>query len=125
MSTVRTRVLLFDLDRMVREIIESAIASQPDFVLVDATAYSSLLEALDVTGADAAISGPADPELLAPLFERWPRLKLLTVIAAGRELLLYQLLPHRESLGELSPIGLVDTLRRAREHQGRWSSEIA
>lgn len=110
------RILLFDLQRMVREIIEEAVTAQPALELVAASAETSLTDAVEATDADAVINGADDPALAARLLERRPQLAVLAVVDDGRQTLLYRLRPHREELGELSADAMVGALRRASDH---------
>jgi hypothetical protein len=114
-----TRILIFNLQRMMHEIIEIAILGQPDLQVVRSD-RGSLAEAIALSHADAVITGIDDPELAAALLERHPRLKLLAVVAEGREALLYELRPRREGLGELSPAALLAALRRACRSEPGW-----
>src|SRR6185503_18399021 len=79
----RIRVLLAELPRMLREIIESVIAGQHDMSIVGAVdTRDRVADALGLTPADVVIVGLRPGEstaaLDAVLFEQ-PRLKLLAI----------------------------------------------
>jgi DNA-binding NarL/FixJ family response regulator len=66
--------------------------------------------------ADVVILGLADGELpmeCVGLFEEHPQIKVVGVVDRGRQVFLYELRPHRSSLGEVSPRELVAVIRRA------------
>lgn len=111
-----TRIVLVDLPRMLREIIADAVVREPDMSLAGHVADGDdLLATIDETDADVVIVGaegfPAR-EVRRLLGVR-PTLKVLLVTGDGREAALYELRPHEEPLGELSPRTLVAAIRTA------------
>lgn len=105
-----TRILIFGLQQMMHEIIEYAVLGRSGLEVVNSDC-GLLADAVEQSHANAVIVGADDPELAVALLERHPRLKLLAIIADGREVLLYELRPRREVLGELSSDALLDALR--------------
>ena len=101
---------------MLREIIERAVAGQPDMEIVDDLRADALApEGLRRAGADVVISaGEHDSAAVNRLLCELPRLKVLVVSADGRETALHELRPTRTALGEVSPQTIVDAIRGAR-----------
>jgi hypothetical protein len=66
---------------------------------------------LALAEADAVVLGTDDPEMAGDLLASRPTIKVLTVVGDSRDLLLYELQPHREELGELTREKLVAALR--------------
>lgn len=102
---------------MLRDIIDGIVVAQPDLEICEYRGTQGELdEALEETHADVVIVGDvADSrwERWSPLIYRWPRLKVLALEQHGRRAALYELRPHREELGELSPPELVAAIREA------------
>jgi DNA-binding NarL/FixJ family response regulator len=111
----RARIALVELPRIMREIIERAVADQPDMEIVGELPASTLPEALDGAGVDVVISGTNyDCASLRELLDERPRLKVLAVADDGRDAFLFELRPTRTRLGEVSPQTIVDAIRNAR-----------
>jgi hypothetical protein len=116
-----SKIVLFDLPRITREIIEQAVGAEPDMVIVDgfaadaSLADASLADAVGRSEPDFVISGRdyEFAEVCAVLDER-PRLRVLTVVEDGREATLYELRPTRTPLGEVSPQTIVEAIRGTR-----------
>lgn len=111
-----SRIVLVDLPRMLREIVEQAVMAEPDMVIVrDPGENHSLSATVGRTGADFVILG-RDGELdeVDGLLETHPHLRVLAVAGDGREAFLYELRPTRTPLGEISPRTIVDAIRSAR-----------
>jgi hypothetical protein len=104
------------MPRMLREIIERAVADEPDMVLVEADAPElPLHEAVESAGADFVIAGSDyDFGEVAQVLDERPRLRVLAVAGDGREAFLYELRPTRTPLGQVSPRTIVDAIRGAR-----------
>jgi hypothetical protein len=110
-----SRILLVDLPRILREIIEEAIADEPDMVIVGGNgANGDLKSAVERSNAEFVISG-ADyaPDEVGALLEEHPRLRVLSVVGDAREAFLYELRPMRTPLAEVSPRTIVDAIRQA------------
>jgi hypothetical protein len=103
---------------MLREIIESAIGGAPDMSVVDSPvrggSYEPTETSFDDVEADVLIvqDGRATAELESFLY-RHPSMQLIAIDDDGRFTSLYELRPHHVALGNLSPQGLVDTIRGA------------
>jgi hypothetical protein len=109
----RMRVLVHNMPRLLRDIVEGAIVGQPDMELV---AGEVPMPAPRSDSPDVAVVGTRDPgntaEPLALLME-WPRSRVLMVATSGLETVLYDLRAHRTALGPMSPLTLVQAIRRA------------
>ena len=111
-----SRIVLFDLPRITREIIEQAVEGEPDMVIVDGLAdYASLFDVVERSAPDFVISGQ-DYELaeVCAVLSRRPRLRVMVVVGDGREAALYELRPTRTPLGEISPKAIVEAIRGTR-----------
>lgn len=103
------------MPRILREIIEQAVADEPDMEIVEAETGVPLREAVESSKADFVIAG-ADYDFgeVARALDERPRLRVLAVAGDGREAFLYELRPTRTPLGEVSPRTIVDAIRGAR-----------
>lgn len=104
------------MPRILREIIERAVADEPDMEIVDSEAGNMpLREAIEASEPDFVIAG-ADYDFgeVARVLDERPRLRVLAVAGDGREAFLYELRPTRTPLGEVSPRTIVDAIRGAR-----------
>jgi DNA-binding NarL/FixJ family response regulator len=110
------RVLLVDLPRLPRELIQRAVAAEDDMLVVGSTP--------DLEELPRAVAG-SEPEFvivgligdkLPPTAERFvqdqARLKVLGVEAHEGKAFLYELRPERAALGEVSPADVVAAIRR-------------
>ncbi len=102
------------MPRILREIIEQAVADEPDMEIVEAGDVP-LGQAVESSMADFVIAG-ADYDFgeVARALDVRPRLRVLAVSGDGREAFLYELRPTRTPLGEVSPRRIVDAIRGAR-----------
>ena len=89
---------------MLREIIERAVAGQPDMEIVDDVPADAIAPAaLRRAGANVVISaGHHDATAVNRLLCELPRLKVLVVSGDGRETALHELRPTRTALGTSS-----------------------
>ena len=110
-STKRIGVVLIGLRGMVEEIIEGVLGDAPDVDVRSGPGVADVLEQTDV----AILAGVSEelPGRVHGLLLRYPPLKVVTVEADGRSASLYDLRPHRTSLGKLSPQALLRVVRRA------------
>jgi hypothetical protein len=109
----RVRILVGDMPRMLREIVEDAVGLQADMELVDQIDGDDLSTAIRVRQAAVAIvaeavaDGPGHEQLLVDN----PQLKLFVLTGDGMEahLLEFRHIP----VSEVSPQGLVNAIRAA------------
>jgi DNA-binding NarL/FixJ family response regulator len=110
----RTRVVLIDMSPLLREIVRETLAREPDLdVVAEHEADVDVREAVDRADADFVIVG-SDATANAgvrSLVGKGARLRALELYADGRESVLYELRPHRVSLGEISAETLLRTIR--------------
>jgi DNA-binding NarL/FixJ family response regulator len=113
LSTIR--LVLVAEEGIRREIVHSALEQEPDLTLVDEVrGCRALEEALRHAPADVviwALNGQDMPSACPSIFRRYPRLKVLTIRDDGRRSFLWELLPTRRALGELSSRQLVAVIR--------------
>ena len=111
----RTRIVLIDMPRMLREIVRETIAREPDFDLVGEHDASDVRAAVEQDDPDFIIVGEdaAANEDVRSLVGARRGLRALEVQSDGRESVLYELRPHRISLGEISADTLVRAIRAA------------
>jgi DNA-binding NarL/FixJ family response regulator len=109
-----TRIVLIDMSPLLRDIIRKAVAPEPDLdVVAEHGVGVDIREAVEqshanfvVVGSDAAAEG-----YVRSLIGSSCGVRALEVCSDGRESVLYELRPHRVSLGEISPDTLVRTIR--------------
>jgi chemotaxis response regulator CheB len=112
--TAGIRVLLFDLPAMLRDILENAIARQPDMTLLREGRRAGAVEQWLRPEPDVVIvstSNIEDADVPACL-SRWPGARVVVIETSGRDSVMYELRPHATRLGALSPDQLVTTLRQ-------------
>lgn len=116
------RVLLLQLPKLLREILERAIQDAQDCELI--CEQHGALDWLDeraihpdivILGLNAA----ADATLVSTLFARWPLVPVMTVGLSGRNAVVHELIPCQQVCGEVSPAeilaALLAAVRRKRE----------
>ena len=113
----RIRILLAEVPRLLREIIESVVAGQGDMSIVGVIATREpVIAALEETPADVVIVGLRNEETaadLTPILYERPRVKLLAISRDGGSTTVYELRPFSVPLIDVSPTGLVDAIRAA------------
>ena len=108
------RVLLLEMPQLLRDILESVLASAGDVELLHEPA-SSHAAVLVPRRPDAVVIGTptgAGPRAVA-LLQKWPTTHVIAVEPAGRDVRVYELRPHVTQLGQLSPPELVEVIREA------------
>jgi hypothetical protein len=112
--TGRVRVLLLEVPRLLRDILEEAIQVDGGTELMadsDTTATPGDLMPPDVVVLGLTAEG--DATLVPALFARWPLARVMTVMQQGDAATLYELRADRRVLGEMSPSEVAETLREA------------
>jgi DNA-binding NarL/FixJ family response regulator len=110
------RVLIHEIPKMVTEILEEAITSQADMEVITGPPFGDRLPLVHSGPPDVVIVGGNDPQPAAParaLLTRWPSACVLVITARGHQVVMYQLLPRRTELGEMSPDELIRAIRSA------------
>jgi DNA-binding NarL/FixJ family response regulator len=117
----RTRIVLIDMSPLMREIVREVIAHEPDLQIVAEHEVADVETAVERTRADFVILGPdaASDERVRALIGAGLGLRALEVQSDGKESVLYELRPHRVSLGEIS----ADTILRTIRAVPSWEAE--
>lgn len=107
------RVALIGCTGLLGDIINEALAGQPDVAVVADLGPPPSDEELPELDADLVLWNDADESRIASWFHRFtlgagPR--VLTTLGDGRAASLWELVPRRTELGALSPATLVDTI---------------
>jgi DNA-binding NarL/FixJ family response regulator len=116
----RLQILLVDMPLMLRELIEEAVAAQPDMNVVAAIPDAgSLLTATREKQPDFVLFGVNQedakgfPAACLALLGESPRTQALGIEAIEGHAYLYELRPQRTALGEVGPEDLVTAIRKA------------
>jgi DNA-binding NarL/FixJ family response regulator len=100
---------------MLCDILADVLSAEPDMEVVGVLSSRGKLQAMVAeTRADVVVLALQDSELpedCGRLLRAHPRIRVLGVASDGRRGFLYELGPLKASLGELSPQGLVKTIR--------------
>jgi DNA-binding NarL/FixJ family response regulator len=123
----RIRVVTAELSRILNDIIGSVLEANGDIRVVGkAGNRSELLELTRRFRPDVVIMGLDEPGVANvgwDLFVGDPLLRVLGVVGEGRQILMYELRPHRTPLGELSPEELIAAVRRMADARFAASAE--
>jgi DNA-binding NarL/FixJ family response regulator len=113
----RIRVLLAEMPRMLRELVEPVLATDPDIVVVGAVDSRDALEvavrALEADVVLVAMPSDEQAESYARLLFDAPRTTLLAITHDGRDAFLYALRPHKMPIGEVSRSGILAAIHDA------------
>jgi DNA-binding NarL/FixJ family response regulator len=114
----RTRLLLVDLPRVLRDLIMQAVATRSDIELVgEVSAPDSVPAALERYAANAVILPAGHPALRgqakAILKTVRADVRVVALEPDGRSGLFYDLEPRQTPLGEVSPDMLMELIGRA------------
>lgn len=104
------------MPRLLEDIIGSLFSDDAEVtVLRCPRGATSLAEAGVLTDADVVIAAEQDaaPAEISALLQRLPQARALTVTDDGHSGVLYELLPHRRTIGQLSPDAVRSTIRQA------------
>jgi hypothetical protein len=111
-------ILLYSMPRLLHELIRESLDGEEDLAFAGVYASADDLgPALERLRGEryVLIGGTNGPDTgkLRELLGRHPQAKLLALAQDGRETFLYELRPHRQPLGSLSPETLVAAVRAA------------
>jgi hypothetical protein len=109
------RILITAMPRLLHEIVERMVASQPDMSIAGQMRQSESIAAA-ATRTDAVVvilCGSEDQSNGGPwrVLEANPRLKLLAIGENGRRAARYELRPHKVVIEDVSAASLVDAIR--------------
>jgi DNA-binding NarL/FixJ family response regulator len=111
----RTRIVLVDMPPLLREIVRDTLAREPDLdVVAEHAAAVDARGAVGETDADFLIIGAEATTTrmgVASVVGAQRGIRAIEVQSDGKESVLYELRPHRVSLGEMSPETLLRTIR--------------
>jgi hypothetical protein len=107
------RVLLVGMPRMQIDIVKNILASQKEIVVVGETVDpSEVSRAVTAVKANVVvISEAAVPSSYRELLYRRPRLRIIAIIADGRQARVHHLQPDVATILDLSPTSLVAAIR--------------
>jgi len=117
----RTRIVLIDMAPLLRDIVREAIRREPDLDIVAEHDDIDVRAAVELDDPDFIIVGEdaAVQQDVRRLVGAHHGLRALEVQSDGRDSVLYELRPHRISLGEVSS----DTLVRAIRAVPTWDAK--
>lgn len=111
----RIRILLIDLPRMLQDLVQQAIAAQPDMVVVEPLEPTlEIGRAVESARADVVVvpsPSPAELRGIDDALFRQPRLKVIGITRDGRDVRLRELRPRTVQIGNVGPQELADTIR--------------
>jgi hypothetical protein len=110
----RIRVLLADMPPLLDEIVRTILGTEPDVELDPTSVASNEMATAEVVATtDVLIVAEQQPakDDYAPTLYAHPRLRLVAISDDRKRAMLYELRPHRTSLGELSSHSLVRAVR--------------
>jgi DNA-binding NarL/FixJ family response regulator len=109
------RVLLAGLPRILREIVEHALAEAQDIEVVGTVealgAVNGNLAQLQPDVLIVGLDDESDATRLDRFLYEMPRLTCLAIAGDARRAFLYELQPRAKPLGDVSPGGLVRAIR--------------
>lgn len=121
-TAVRKRILLFDLPRLLRDLITATVDREPDLEIVGAvddevqlaaTVARAEPDVLIVRNGESAL-----PEVTGALLGNRPALRILALAYDGGSGFMWELAPRR-ALGQMSPVRLLTAIREP----GAWRWE--
>ena len=110
------RVLIRDIPKMLRDILEQEISGEPDMEVMSEPPVPPRAPADTNVSPDVFVVGTSDGEpceRARAVLVRWPRSRVLMITARGDRAVIYELVPQGCDLGELSPSQLVQAIRSA------------
>ena len=111
------RILITAMPRMLQEIIESVVSSQPDMTLTGPVRrMKSVAAAGRRVRADVVILGESQEHIGGTpwqMLNENPRLKIVTISPDGHRATRYEMRPHQVDLDDVSPEGLIHAIRAA------------
>ena len=114
-----------DVPQLVRDLLEHAIESQSDMVLLDDRSRSRPSPGVALTppaAPDAIVVGTTAASVshgVPAAWSEWPNVPVVLVTLDGHDAVLYEIAIRTTGLGEQSPGDLVDVIRSAVRRSGR------
>ena len=110
-------MLIYAMPQLLEDILDSVFADDAQVMLLRAPAdVDSVVDAATLTEPDVVIveEQQAGPREVDNLLRLVPHARALTIAEDARTALLYELLPHRRLIGELSPTSIRSAVYHAR-----------
>ena len=111
------RILITPMPRLLQQIIERMLASQPDMVVVgQAKSSESVATAARRVRADMVILREGQEGIGGKPWQTLnenPRLKILTMSADGHRATRYEMRPHQVEIDDISHENLIEAIRAA------------
>ena len=111
------RILITAMPRLLHQVVENMVASQPDMTLTAPVKQSeSIAAAARRVRADLVIvSESRDEPSQTPwqVLDEHPHLKLMTISGDGHRATRYELRPHQLVIDDISSESLIDAVRAA------------
>lgn len=108
------RVLLLEIPKLLRDILEQTIRHDDDYeLIVDRRSATAMLAGQAVL-PDAVILGltaAEDATLVPTLLARWPTTQVVTVAQTGGDTLIYELRPSCRMMNNVTPAEILAVLR--------------
>jgi hypothetical protein len=108
---------------MLSEIVRRALEEQADMDVVGWTGQGR--RAIDLTGVDVVVTGYDDQKAAVRMLRDRPGMRVFALAGHGKESLLYELRPHRVTLGEVSPGELIAHIRAGRKDEAIFRQEVS
>jgi DNA-binding NarL/FixJ family response regulator len=110
---------------MMLDIIHHVVAAEPDMAVIGVVGDGELTAAVRRARVDVVVVGQnaqAESDSYLQLLLRHPRVKVLAIADNGKSGSLYELRPHRVSLGKMSARALTEAIRRrAQASSDTWA----
>lgn len=110
----RIRVRIAEMPGVLRDLVESVVAAQPDLQIVANGSTDPSIESEAVPPADVIVVGVDTIDKVTAFTDRlyaYPHQRVLALALDGRHAVAYELRPHITELGEISPDGLLAAIR--------------
>lgn len=117
----RIRIVLANVPRLLRDLVEHLVEEQTDMVVVGDLAAQPAVERQPARAPFDVVLVATTDERLPPayvdLLYAWPRTRIVTITESRRDAALFELHPSRTPLGNASPDALLAAIRSA-AHEG-------
>jgi DNA-binding NarL/FixJ family response regulator len=112
----RTRVILVDMPRVLREIVRKVLSHEPDVEMVEEDTLDAALAAIRASDDCVVVTQLERGERIAidRLLDTHRKVRVLALSADGRDGAVYELHPKEHLLGEMSPPVLLAAIRAPR-----------
>ena len=106
------RILLVEIPRLMRDIVEAEVLAQPDMILVGTPATTAgLADEIHASAPDFVLIGAEHRAAIPRVLEERPWMRVLEIEGRAAEVHLYELHPRRFDLGPMTAPELIATIR--------------